>query len=207
MKKRLVQLISLLLGVGVAAGGVAVLTGAAQAGTHRSKSYNVTKTLNTDLGACVKVSLYGKLEWDVKSSYSKYVGQSYVYNRTLVNPVMTVKALGGTKCRSSKKLTEVTMTQRWYNHTCSITPNISVAYPPFAVGAAPTINCGNVTVASRESSSSASAASYKQSNSGRPVRFAETATYKNACMNVDAYVTAGIKNRNDSIKTSFKICP
>jgi hypothetical protein len=206
-KKNVGQLVALMVGVAVAIGGVVVVTGAAQAAAN-TKTYQVTKNIpSSTLGVCLKVTLYGKLDFKQEWKASKYNGKHTVTDRTLVNPTMAVKAYSGTKCRTSKKLDSIKMEQRWYSYSCDVNPGIQVSGLPFAVGLAPTIKCGNKTVAKRSDSNPANSASYVASNTGRPVRFTGDADWAKRCMAVDAYVTATVKGRTDSVKTNFKVCP
>ncbi|MEV4760839.1 hypothetical protein AB0J86_37845 [Micromonospora sp. NPDC049559] len=187
-------------------------TAAKNASSLHRKKFNVSKTVYANdpkVKTCVRITLYGTLEYE-KSKRSTLKGSTWtVYSgRKVVNPTMTVSSFSGPKCqgaRKSVKLNRADLSQRWYTSNCTFNPGISVGFP-WAVAVAPTVNCNQVTVAQNVTQHLNKAASYRQSNSNKEIKF-DGAEYNNACLTVDASVKVYKKNAADSADTTFKVCP
>lgn len=177
-----------------------------------SKSYGVTfVNYSKPLQKCIVVDLAGKMEylWWYKKPGSK---EKWVEQIRLKDPQMVMRIKG--KCGRAgapKKLTDASLSQRYYDSGCKTSTAITVSFP-FAVGVTPTQKCGRIKTAKMSTKYTNNDSTYAQFNSGRKATFKKTisaapvAGRNQACVRADAVYTAYDGSRSDSFGKTAKIC-
>ncbi|MFD2763566.1 hypothetical protein [Micromonospora eburnea] len=226
MKRMMGQRSLLMVGLGVILAALATTAITAQAkptsksssstaqrpGTLVTKNFNLTKVAfanDPKVKTCVRITIFGTVQYK-KAPARSFGKPRWLYtDRKIISPTMTAKSFSSPRCSGSGKAVKISkaeLSQRWYATDCTFNPGISVG-APWSVAVAPTWSCGDVTAAQRETKFSKAAASYRQSNSGKVIKFNSGGVNQEACMSVDASVQVYKKNGADNADATFKICP
>jgi len=174
-----------------------------------TKKYSVTKRVKSkNPNRCVYIKLSGK----IRSKYAWYTqrpsGIIYSLSKTrLINPTMKVGIAASCNTAKHKKVSKITIRQTWSYQKCSFNASLSVNYPPWGIGFAPTVSCGKTRAALRTTTYTTKGSVFSQGNSKYPVKMPKVIRSTSICMEGTATVTLWTGKSSDTVKLNgFNVC-